>query len=225
MKTLNTVTKLRDLKELREELRDSFTGPEVYDETTPEHAKFNALKEELKATEKAYKDNEMYLFIEGQNLVHKRLNKVIPEAQELINGIIGEKYLNADTSVNYKHKNHFDSIEAEEKKDLKNYTYRITTKTRISYSSFIIDVCIRIWNENGSQDYENCKYLGTIENGTSFKEVYEHNEDNFKTYKVKAELKKLNKYQAEKKKLDKLKKTLNSDFMKKFAFYYDKDKF
>lgn len=214
------------LKELREELMDLVRNPKKYPlkKGSIERKKYEELKEKIAETEKAYKDNEMYLFIQAQNIVHKKLNELIPVYNERITGIFGEKFYNMDSSRNHKFKTFFDDLEGEIKKELKNYTYRITTRTRLSYSNFILDVSVRIWNENGSKDYSNFKYLATVENGTSFKEVYDFTEE-YETYNVKTELKKLNKYQAEKAKLDKLKKTLNTDFMKQFAFYFDKDRF
>ncbi|AGO47668.1 hypothetical protein Phi4:1_gp131 [Cellulophaga phage phi4:1] len=215
-------TELRDTKTIREDIRVLLKDYNKLNLINGED--YQALKKELDYTIKELKNNEMYLFIEAQNITHKRLNKVIPNALILIKNIIGEKYLNMDNSINHKYKNYFDSVEQEEKKELKNYTYRITTRTRVVHNNFVIDVSIRVWNKNGSADYSNVKYLATFENGTSFKDLYGFDEE-FNTYNLKAEVKKMHKYEQLKKELEETRLKLNTSFTEKFLYGYRKDSY
>tara|TARA_R110002012_G_scaffold292194_1_gene487164 strand:+ start:374 stop:1048 length:675 start_codon:yes stop_codon:yes gene_type:complete len=224
---MKTATQYREPETIRKEIRELLTDIKSFikaeEKETPEHAKFEALKKELSEAETAKKENEMFLFVEAQNLVNKHLNKVIPQATELIKNIFGDKFLNMDNSRNHKYKNYFDDLEQVQEKQTKKYKYRLTTSTRTSYSNFIIDVSILIWNDAGSQKYSDYKYLAQFENQTSFKSLYDFEE--FKTYTVKQEFKKLQKYEEQKKKLDTLKSGLNNSFMNKFSFSYNRDKF
>jgi len=68
--------------------------------------------------------------------------------------------------------------------------------------------------------------LATLENQTSFKEVNQHNNENdFKNYSLKAEIKKITEYQAQKAKLNALKSQLNTNFSKVFILSFENDRF
>lgn len=217
------ITKFREVTEIRDEIRELLKDVKSLADNTPERKKFNALKKELNDTEQAIKYNNMYLFIEAQNIVNKHFNKTIPEINELIKNIFGEKFLNMDNSRNHKYKNLFEGIEGTTTKETKKYKYRLTTKTRVSYSNFILDISVYIWNENGKQQHSDFKYLAQFENATSFKSLYDVEE--FKNFNLKTEIKKLQKYEEQKKKLDTLKSGLNNSFMNLFSFHYNKDTF
>jgi glycerophosphoryl diester phosphodiesterase len=60
----------------------------------------------------------------------------------------------------------------------------------------------------------------------SFKEVNQlNNENDFKNYNIKAEIKKITEYQAQKAKLNALKNQLNTQFSKVFISQFEKDNF
>lgn len=209
-------------KEIREHLKNIKNFVKAVAEGTPEHAKYKALKKELSEAEQYIKQNNMFLFIEAQNLINRQLNKITPEAQNRIKSILGKKFLNMDSSRNHKHVNLFKGLEGTTTKETKKYKYRINVTFETRYFLHL-DISIHIWNENGKFDYSDNQILCSFENGTSLKEITEFTE--FKTYTVKTELKKLQKYEEQKKKLAALKAPLNSEFMKVFCFYFEKDNY
>jgi hypothetical protein len=218
MKNLN----FRTPKEIREEIREYLNSGFI----PFEDEKFKKLIQEQKESEQRTKQNNMFLFIEGQNIINQSILKLIPIYFDLINGIIGEKFYNIDNSRSHKFKDIFNDLEGTETVETKKYKYRISTQTRHSHNCFYLDCNIYIWNDRGSYNIENSKYLATLENQTSFKEVNQYNNDNdFKTYILSEEVKKMQKYEDQKKKLQQTKDSLNSKFCKVFYSDFERDNF
>lgn len=217
MKNLN----FRKPAEIREEIREYLktnnallTDPKLQD-----------LIKEQKDSEKLQKEHEMFLYIEGQNLVNDKIKKVVPVYIERINNVLGEKFYNMDNSTVKKYKNLFDDLEGEETHETKAYKYRITTSTEQNHNSFILSVSVYIWSKKANYNISNRKYLAFLENATSFKEILPYIENDFKNYNVKAEVKKITEYQEQKKKLEALKSGLNTNFSKVFIYSFERDNF
>jgi hypothetical protein len=218
MKNLNYRKPAEIREEIREYLKTNFV---LLDDP-----KLQELIKEQKESEKLQKDHEMYLYIEGQNLVNDRLKKLIPIYYDRINSVLNEKFYNMDNSRTKKYLDLFKDLEGTETKETKKYKYRLTTQTRQSHNCFYLDVSIHIWTEKAKHNIENSKYLATLENQTSFKEVNQHNNENdFKNYSLKAEIKKTTEYQAQKAKLNALKSQLNTNFSKVFILSFENDRF
>lgn len=212
----------RNPKEVSSEIYKLLKSPDFHNNEASKK-KYHKLKEEQKNAQAEDKLKLMYLNIEAQNLVHKHLNKLQPKAHALINGILGQKYVNADNSINHKHKNLFQDIEKEIKKELKYFSFKMFTSVHRSHGNFIltVDIYYRDGQRNGR--YEQTKYIADFENMTSFKNINEVHI--FETYNLNAEIKKLQKYEAQKEKLANLKHGINYNFANQFLNQFNNDKF
>jgi len=213
----------RDPKEVSNEIYKLLKSPEFKKQNEAMYQKYKELKREQTEAQAEHKLKEMYLNIEAQNIVHKHLNKLQPEAHALINSILGQKYENMDCSINNKYKNLFNDIEKEIKKELKYFSFRMTTTATRSHTSFKITVNLNYRDGQRNGSYQESKIVASFENKTSFKEIVKIH--TFKTYNLKAEKKKLQNYEAQKKKLTDLKHDLNYNFTTQFLYQFDNDKF
>ena len=202
---------METVKQLQEQLREIFKNRDQGLDSND----FKEVTAKLRLAEIREKTEKMKLNIKLQNTLKKHINKTAPLLIEEANKMIGQKFLNADVSINHKFVGLFDKFTETVKG--KDYTIYISLSRNYGFSSYFN---YRIHSQD--QQFELTQYLLNYEYGTGIiKDIY----DNFIPYKMvnlRSELAKINRFEKAIKVYQEAKDNLNKHFANQFVFEYSR---